>query len=92
MTIETKYNIGDEVWLMCENKARQSYIVDIRAKCEKEDAENPFNDCPHPLIVKDEITIEVFYWVKRLACAEKADWLYREQELFPTKEELLKSL
>lgn len=35
---------------------------------------------------------EVFYWVKRLNVAEKADWLYREQNLFPTKEELIKSL
>lgn len=92
MTIETKYNIGDEVWFMCENKARQSYIVDIRVKVEKEDAENPFNDYPHPPIVGNEVTIEVFYWVKRLNVAEKADWLYREQTLFLTKEELLKSL
>jgi hypothetical protein len=92
MTIETKYNIGDEVWFMCENKAQQSYIVDIRVKCEKEDAEDLFNDCPHPPIVKDGITIEVFYWVKKLNVACKADWLYREQNLFPTKEELIKSL
>ena len=92
MIIETKYNIGDEVWFMCENKARQSYIVDIRAQCEKEDAENPFDDCPQPLIEDDGITIKVFYWIKKLNCAEKADWLCREQDLFSTKEELLKSL
>ena len=92
MTITTKYNIGDEVWFMCENKARQSYIVDIRVKCEKEDAENLFNDYSHPPIVKDDVTIKVFYSVKRLNVAEKVDWLHREQDLFSTKEELLKSL
>ena len=92
MTIETKYNIGDEVWFMCENKARQSYIVDIRIKCEKEDAENPFNDYQHPLIVGDEVAIKVSYWVKRLNIEGKPDWLYSEQNLFPAKEELLKSL
>lgn len=74
MTIKTKYNIGDEVWFMCGNKALQSYIEDIRVKCEKEN------------------TIRVFYWVKPLNFREKANWLYHEQYLFPTKEELLKSL
>lgn len=92
MTIETKYNIGDEVWFMCENRARQSYIVDIRIRCEKEDVENPFNDYPHPPLLGDETTIEVSYWVKGLNVTERANWLYREQYLFPTKEELLKSL
>ena len=32
MTIETKYNIGDEVWFMCENKVYVSFIEDVRVK------------------------------------------------------------
>lgn len=74
MTIETKYNIGDEVWFMCENKELQSYIDDIRVMCEKEN------------------TIKISYWVKPLNVRGKGNWLYHEQNLFPTKQELLKSL
>lgn len=29
MTIETKYNVGDEVWLMYENKAITAQVIEI---------------------------------------------------------------
>jgi hypothetical protein len=32
MTIETKYNIGDEVWFMHNNKVYISFITDVRIK------------------------------------------------------------
>lgn len=37
MKIETKYSIGDNVWLMCENKARLKTItnIDIHISCTK---------------------------------------------------------
>lgn len=30
MTIETKYNIGDEIWFMKDNRPVQTLIIDIR--------------------------------------------------------------
>lgn len=29
MTIETKYNIGDEVWVMCNNRPIQTRVLNI---------------------------------------------------------------
>ena len=65
MTIETKYNIGDEVWLMRNNEAALGFveIIDIRHTTFEEDIE---------------------YYVL-------GNWHF-ESSLFPTKEELLKSL
>ena len=71
MTIETKYNIGDEVWLMNENKAYVSFIEDVRVK-------------------RNSKNTKIEYMVESM---QKKDFgLKKEQELFPTKEELLKSL
>ena len=67
MTIETKYNIGDEVWAIVENKVCQYHILNITAK------------------KRMQTTIEVMYYIGN------CEWRY-EQELFSTKEELLKSL
>ena len=74
MTIETKYNIGDEVWLMHENMAITAEIL--------------------------EIDISVLNTKYRGLCTDvffkvKAPYFTREiyeSHLFPTKEELLKSL
>lgn len=68
MTIETKYNIGDEVWTIIENKACKYPILSITAK-KRTQTEG----------------IEVMYYIGN------CEWRY-EEELFPTKEELLKSL
>ena len=68
MTIETKYNIGDEVWTIVEDKVSECPILSITVK---------------KGIWKEEI--EVMYYI------DNCEWRY-EQELFPTKEELLKSL
>ena len=64
MTIETKYNIGDEVWLMS------------------------YNNHPHcgkivSIIIKSDLSIlyHFLFFGNR-----------EEKEIFPTKEELLKSL
>lgn len=70
MTIETKYNIGDEVWLMYKNKAVSSSIFRIEVK------------------VDLHLSVRIIYYLSGSSCAE----FYSEDKLFPTKEELLKSL
>jgi hypothetical protein len=71
MTIETKYNIGDEVWFMNENKAYVSFIEDVRVK-------------------RNNKNTKIEYMVESM---QKKDFgLKKESDLFPTKEELLKSL
>lgn len=66
MKIETKYNIGDEVWTIVENKVCKYPILSITVKMPNK-------------------AIEVMYYIGN------CEWRY-EYEVFPTKEELLKSL
>lgn len=66
MIIETKYNIGEEVWTIVENKVCKYPILNISVK-------------------KPNQVIEVMYYIGNY------EWRY-EHEVFPTKEELLKSL
>jgi hypothetical protein len=70
MTIETKYNIGDEVWFMALCKRKKGVIKTMT------------------IWVFDDGDIEIKYSV------EKSGFFYHryENHLFPTKEELLKSL
>jgi hypothetical protein len=71
MAIETRYNIGDEVWFMNENKVYVSFIEDVRVK-------------------RNSKNTKIEYMVESM---QKKDFgLKKEQDLFPTKEELLKSL
>lgn len=71
MTINTKYNIGDEVWFMNENKAYVSFIKDVMVK-------------------RNNKNTKIEYMVESM---QKKDFgLKKEQDLFSTKEELLKSL
>lgn len=65
MTIETKYNIGDEVWFMYRNKVFSGRIVGI-------------------FIRSNGISYKIVSIIKGM-------W-FSESNLFPTKEELLKSL
>lgn len=66
MTIETKYNIGDEVWRIWENKPTMFKIKKI-------------------IIVKDDIKTQIQY-------VSTGNIHLFQDEIFPTKEELLKSL
>ena len=71
MTIETKYNIGDEVWCMNNNKVYMSFIQEVRVR-------------------KNNKKTKIEYIVEKM---QKIDFgLKKEDELYPTKEELLKSL
>ena len=77
MTIETKYNIGDDVWIIFRNKARCKTINNIRAI----GGLRIFDECGK--IVDVEMKIEY--------CFLNDEWV-SEENCFPTKEELLKSL
>ena len=71
MTIETKYNIGDEVWFIWENKVQSAKIDSLWGI-----TGNPEKSVIYQLNMK---------W-------NEAPLLFKEYGLFPTKEELLKSL
>lgn len=70
MTIETKYNIGDEVWFILGGKARQGIILGIT-----------FHNLGH--------TLSSYYYNVQIGVSHGS---FNESDLFPTKEELLKSL
>lgn len=70
MNIETKYNIGQEVWFMYDEHPTTAQVEDI--------------DCAYG--------IGVVYLVRLLEAGTLAFCVRAETELFPSKEELLKSL
>ena len=71
MTIETKYNIGNEVWFIWENIVQSAKIEGI------------WNITVNP---EQLVTYQLdMMW-------RNAPLLFKENALFPTKEELLKSL
>lgn len=76
MTIETKYNVGDEVWFLKDNKATTMRIwdIDIRVRTAY-DGEKTYGSYTR-----------IFYY--DFGCYNEIE----ENKLFPTKEELLKSL
>lgn len=71
MTIETKYNIGDEVWMMLFDKPEEFVITGIEYTHHR-----VYTGCK--------------YYIKSTDCDYEVAIL--EKLLFPTKEELLKSL
>lgn len=77
MTIETKYNIGDEVWGIFRNKAKCKTINNIRT----------FGD----LRITDECGRIFDVKIKIEYLFLNDEWV-GEESLYPTKEELLKSL
>lgn len=77
MTIETKYNIGDEVWVILENRIQCLLIRDFAI----ETSGVVFNDkCEFVSCV-----LQIQYYL------DDRNWV-EEDMCFPTKEELLKSL
>lgn len=75
MTIETKYNIGDEVWIEFANYPTQGTIKSIDISVHVE--------------YKNIISIQnVTYDIRVGDCI----FTFYERGIFPTKEELLKSL
>ena len=91
MTIETKYNIGDEVWFMCENKAQNGEVTRVKVEV----YEHYYSTHPIPFIVeptsiekveRQKVCYEVRYGTQRKSAE------LDQKILLPTKEELLKSL
>lgn len=72
MTIETNYNIGDEVWFDCMGNHIKAEINEINITVEFDNS----------VVVQYLIGID----------NEKYYWERNEDDIFPTKEELLKSL
>ena len=72
MTIETKYNIGDEVWVEFFMRPTRMVVESIEFR-------------------KDENTESIWYFVVNITDRREC-YDANESELFPTKEELLKSL
>ena len=68
MTIETRYNVGDEVWYKRRGKISQDTISEIKVNI----------DC------FGETSVHYQLW--------NDDVLKEENDLYPTKEELIKSL
>lgn len=84
MTIETKYNIGDEVWLRYGDRIKEAEIIDLKATVV---FLSPKPTITYSVRVKKE---EGGFWLNRDKTIKVLP-LYEEM-LFPTKEELLKSL
>jgi hypothetical protein len=80
MTIETKYNIGDEVWFMADNKAHRGIIFGFRF----------IKQCGYIKGGQPEVVSESLDYIVSIALGHTTHM--EEFELFPTKEELLKSL
>jgi hypothetical protein len=77
MTIETKYNIGDEVWAIVENRAQCLRIESIAVSTYAE--------------TFDESGALVSYRIRINYYLGDGVWI-NDVDCFPTKEELLKSL
>lgn len=76
MTIETKFDIGNYVWLMWYNKPIQTQIMEIKTKTKE----------------VSKFCIKTFKETTIEYVIEEDSALIPECKLFPTKEELLKSL
>ena len=82
MIIETKYNIGDEVWFMEDNHAQNGKVTGLRFSCGKGEF---FGKA-----LSHEEKVQVNYFLRGEFI--HSGCILEEEFLFPTKEELLKSL
>lgn len=84
MTIETKYNIGDEVWFRYGDKIKKGEVIDLNATVV---FLSPAPTITYTIRIKNETG----RWLLNRDKTIKVVPIYEEM-LFPTKEELLKSL
>jgi hypothetical protein len=82
MTIETKYNIGDEVWFLEDNHAQNGVVTGLRFMYGKGEFFGMLID--HTEIVHTDYFLRGEFI--------HSGCILEERFLFPTKEELLKSL
>jgi len=76
MKIETKFNIGDLLWIMKDNKPEKIGVEYIRVLCERP----PLGDYQH--------TIETYVSYKAYGSNE----YHSEDQVYPSKQALLNSL
>lgn len=84
MDIKTKYNIGDEVWFRYGDRIKEAEIIDLKATVV---FLSPAPTITYTIRIKNEIG----GWLLNRDKTHKVIPIY-EECLFPTKEELLKSL
>lgn len=82
MEIKTKYNIGDEVWFMENNRPVYALVAGYKTSYGKGDYFGEF--------MTGEPKCAITYYVR--GDKNSIGSLQEESSLFPTKEELLKSL
>lgn len=82
MTIETKYNIGDEVWVMYENKPTCLTIAAMDIGLHKKQLWVIYYMQPYEIDPLKMSNVEYIPYNRA----------FYEKDVFPTKEELLKSL
>lgn len=75
MKIETKYDIGQEMWFMWNNKATHRKIVGVFVNKDNEQQSEEYDIAG---LEDDDMTL--------------CDVTFKLEDIFPTKEELLKSL
>lgn len=84
MTIETKFNIGDEVWFLAYGKAAKGKITAFKTKL----TESCYKDCGYS---EDIPKYKIEYFGKGQSGAFRKKWksIYN---IFKTKQELIESL
>jgi len=82
MKIETKYNIGDTVWTISENKVKSGKIT------------QPYTFTPYTVNFKYDLTKLIGWKLDKLEWKTDSERpiVRLEEELFLTKEELIQSL
>lgn len=82
MEIKTKFNIGDEFWIMKDNKAISKKVEKIQAETFKDSKTDKY----YP-------AIEYGVYVFRGGSLDQSYWEYfNESECFASKKELIESL
>ena len=79
MKIETKYDIGDEVWVMKDNRPQKFIVNGLNVECYSGLYRGTLHIIGSPITTYD-------------IGSRMSPLVYNEIYLYPTKEELLKSL
>lgn len=82
MTIETKYDIGDEVWFIEDNHAQRGKVTGLRYSYGKGEF--------FGMAISHKERVQTSYFLRKERI--NSGCILEEEFLFPTKEELLKSL
>lgn len=87
MTIETKYNIGDKVWVMDSNKPCENTIHHISVEVDTQVNLDPKAKSPVLTPARPD-----FRYKLNRSPGEARDFFFSEANIFNTREELLNSL